>query len=55
MGRRANIPWIGVEYTMDKGFNILYVLTLPMVYRTPYTWYFDPFTHGIVTPLPMVF
>jgi hypothetical protein len=22
---RVNIPWIGVEYNMDKGFNILYI------------------------------
>ena len=21
----VNIPWIGVEYHMDKGFNILYI------------------------------
>jgi hypothetical protein len=24
-GRGVNIPWIGVEYNMDKGFNILYI------------------------------
>ena len=33
---------------------------LPMVYWTPYLWYFDPLSmvppiHGILTPLPMVF
>ena len=25
---------------------------LPMVYRTHYPWYFDPPTHGILTPYP---
>ena len=25
------------------------------VYRTPYTWYFDPPTHGILTPYPWYF
>jgi hypothetical protein len=28
---------------------------LPMVYRPPYPWYIDPLTHGLSTPLPMVF
>ena len=28
---------------------------LPMVYRPTYLWYFDPPTHGILTPLPMVY
>ena len=28
---------------------------LPMVYRPPYPWYFDPPIHGILTPLPMVY
>ena len=28
---------------------------LPTVYRPPYPWYFDPPTHGIFTPLSMVF
>ena len=26
-----------------------------MVYRPPYAWYVDPPTHGILTPLPMVY
>ena len=26
-----------------------------MVYRPSYPWYIDPPTHGISTPLPMVF
>ena len=26
-----------------------------MVYRIHYLWYFDPPTHGILTPLPMGF
>ena len=34
----------------------LYIYTLPMVYRSPpYPWYFDPPTHGTLTPLPMVY
>ena len=28
---------------------------LPMVYRPPYPWNIGPPTHGISTPLPMVF
>jgi hypothetical protein len=27
---------------------------IPMVYRTPYTWYFDPPTNSIFNPLSMV-
>jgi hypothetical protein len=26
--------------------------SLPMVYRPPYPWYFDPPIHGILTPYP---
>jgi hypothetical protein len=32
---------------MDRGFGIL--TPLPMVYQTPYPWYFDPPTNGILT------
>ena len=41
MGRGVNIPWIGGQNTMGRGVKI--------------PWYFDPPTHGILTPLPMVF
>ena len=26
-----------------------------MVYRTHHPWYFEPPTHGILTPLPMAY
>jgi hypothetical protein len=31
------------------------LIPLPMVYWTPYPWYFYPPTHGIFIPLPMVY
>jgi hypothetical protein len=38
MGRRVNIPWIGVEYTMDEGFNILYIFWPPYPRSTKSWW-----------------
>jgi hypothetical protein len=58
-----DISWIGVDYTMDKGFNIHYIfwtpihgiLTLPMVYRTLYPWYFNPLHTAWWPPYPWYF
>jgi hypothetical protein len=35
--------------------NIYWTPSLPMVFWPPYPWYIDPPTHGILTPLPMVY
>jgi hypothetical protein len=58
MGKVFDIPlfpvtfWIAF-YTSFWYFDILNLL--PMVYRTPYPWYLDPLTHGILTPYPSCF
>ena len=55
MGMGVKIPWVGG--------SIYWIGILPMVFWHPYPWYFDhpypwyiePPTHGISTPLTMVF
>jgi hypothetical protein len=59
MGKEVDIhvPWIGGskyhEYIDPPTHGIL--TTLPMVYRPPYLWYFDPPIHVISTPYPWHF
>jgi hypothetical protein len=36
-------------------FNFEILKLLNFKFLTPYRWYIDPPTHGISTPLPMVF
>jgi hypothetical protein len=51
--------WIGILPMVFWPSYPWYFDPLPMVYRNPYPWYIpwyiDPPTHGISTPLPMVF
>ena len=42
-------------FTTCIRLNDHYFDPLPMVYRLPYPWYFDPPIHGISTPLSMVY
>jgi hypothetical protein len=43
-------------YTFAWHYNSKYEIgVLAMVYWSPYTWYFDPPTHGNLTPLPAVY
>ena len=49
------ILYIFFNFQIFKFFELYIFDPLPMVYQPPYLWYFDPPTHGILTPLPMVF
>jgi hypothetical protein len=55
MCRGFDIPWVESQNTMDRGSKyIKYIEPLIHVIFNPYPWYIDP-THGILTPLPMVY
>ena len=48
---------IDFEFEVQKKLwpNPDQLISMPMEYWTPYPWYIDPPTHGISTPLPMVY
>jgi hypothetical protein len=50
MDRGLDIPLVGGQNTMGKCID-------PPIHGilTPYPWYEDPLTHGVLSTIPMVF